>query len=325
MRTLHFVVSLWLATSPLHSKIVFYSKRDGNSEIYKMDSDGNNQIRLTHHPEMDINPTWSPNGQQIVFHSLRHGGGTPEIYVMDADGGNLRRLTFHNAYDGSPHWHPNGQRIVFVSSRGGGGIYTMDTDGSNTELITEIDFGSKPRWSPDGEQIAFEGVLGEGSREIYIIDADGTNRWQVSKIVPRSSMRLGGWSPNGKKILYTVITAPLVQDDDFEFSMMVATLNRASRKVVELAPVRLPPGPLLDTQGHSWGVDGKSILISGKLDKGANRDIYRFLLFDHQLIQLTNTPDTDFVPHEWNVRLPVESQGILPQCWGRIKVVILSR
>ena len=128
MRILILVVSLWLVTSSLWGKIVFEITQNGNADIYKMDSDGNNQIRLTYHPGMDLLPTWSPNGQQIAFHSDR--AGNAEVYVMDTDGSNLRNLTRHPAYDGGPHWHPNGEQIVFASSRGPG-IYTMDTNGGN--------------------------------------------------------------------------------------------------------------------------------------------------------------------------------------------------
>ena len=86
MRILILVVSLWLATSPLFGKIAFYSFRDGNAEIYAMNSDGSNQIRLTFNEADDVRPVWSPNGQQIAFQSDRDGN--EEIYVMDADGSN---------------------------------------------------------------------------------------------------------------------------------------------------------------------------------------------------------------------------------------------
>ena len=42
-----FLASFWLVTNSLHIKIVFYSNRDGNAEIYTIDSDGGNRTRLT--------------------------------------------------------------------------------------------------------------------------------------------------------------------------------------------------------------------------------------------------------------------------------------
>ena len=83
MRMTILVACLWLATSPLWGKIVFYSHRDGNTEIYTMDSDGTNQTRLTFNEARDGVPAWSPNGQQIVFRSYRNGERNAEIYVMD--------------------------------------------------------------------------------------------------------------------------------------------------------------------------------------------------------------------------------------------------
>ena len=319
MRILIFVVSLWLATSPLQGKIAFYSKRDGNAEIYTMNSDGSNQTRLTFNEVGDTWPTWSPNGQRIAFHGYWPGRKTPDIYVMDADGSNRRQLTHHPAFDGQPHWHPDGQRIAF--SRGEAekdisSIYTIDLDGNNLRLVTQAEFIAKLRWSPDGERIAFEGVLG-GSREIFVIDANGTNRWQVSKTVPRSAMRLGDWSPDGKKILYTVITKPLADGVAYQYSIIIATLHRSNREVIKFEPVILPPGHLLAVDGHGWGADGKSIIIVGKI---GNWDIYRFRFADRQLIQLTDSPATEFAAHEWDPRLSAPPRsGRLPVSWGEIK------
>ena len=54
-----------------------------------------------HHP--DGSPSWSPDGERIVFSSTRDGNG--EIYMMDANGGNQRRLTKHGGHDGAPAWY----------------------------------------------------------------------------------------------------------------------------------------------------------------------------------------------------------------------------
>lgn len=320
MRLFILVVCLWLATNPLQGKIVFDSKRDGNSEIYTMNLDGSNQIRLTNNRAMDIAPTWSPNGQRIVFHSLRHGGATPEIYMMEADGKNLRRLTVHTAYDGHAHWHPDGNRIAFISSRGvadGLGIYTMDLNGKNIQFVIQAAFIGRVRWSSDGQRIAFTGEIGTDHSEIHIINADGTNRWQLPRSLPEASMGLGDWSPDGRKILYTEMVEPVDKNNGPNgTSLGIATLNRTQRGVVGNKEIQLP-GFLWAVHAEGWGGDGKSILLSGR--PMANWEIYRYRLSDGELTPLTDSPGTDYAAHEWNPRLSVSPQRLAPKRWGEIK------
>ena len=191
MRLSLLVACLWLATSPLWGKIVFYSKRDGNTEIYTMNSDGSNQIRLTFNNASDSSPAWSPNGRQIVFHSYRDDDQNPEIYVMDADGSNQRRLTHHAGIDGDPDWSPDGKQIAFISDRDAKEgepnleIYTMDADGGNVRQVTNMGFVQRPRWSPDGKWILFM------ENEIFAIRPDGTGLWQVSEPKLGAGMFLG--------------------------------------------------------------------------------------------------------------------------------------
>ena len=97
------------------SQITFTSKRDGNLEIYVMDSDGTNQKRLTAIQGDDNFPDWSPDGTKIAFVSNRNGGFV-QIHVMDADGKNPIRLT-DGLWESYPDWSPDGQKIAFRSWR----------------------------------------------------------------------------------------------------------------------------------------------------------------------------------------------------------------
>ncbi len=76
-------------------KIAYYAfaqtNPSRNPEIWVMDADGSNPKKLTDH---GLDPSWSPDGKQIVFAS--HRDGIFQIYGMNSDGSNVRRLTKHN-------------------------------------------------------------------------------------------------------------------------------------------------------------------------------------------------------------------------------------
>jgi len=82
--------------------IAFTSYRDGNDEIYIMNTDGSGQTNLTNNPAGDYYPYWSLDRKKIAFSTWRDGN--PEIYVMNLDGSELTRLTNNPTEDNSPDW-----------------------------------------------------------------------------------------------------------------------------------------------------------------------------------------------------------------------------
>ena len=84
------------AWAPDGDTLAYVSEREGNAEIYVLETDKDEPPqRLTTNEAEDRQPVWSPDGKRIAFVSDVHGEG--EIFVMDADGSNQQRLTHNDA------------------------------------------------------------------------------------------------------------------------------------------------------------------------------------------------------------------------------------
>ncbi|MCY4091631.1 MAG: hypothetical protein OXF62_12490, partial [Caldilineaceae bacterium] len=130
-------------------KIAFVSDREGNKDIYVMDSDGSNVVRLTHDSADDYSPEWSPDGSRIMFLSDRYD--RTELYVLNADGSNVSLLVSDFSGSRSLVWSPDGKRIAFYGQPGGNpDIYVVNVDSSGIIRLTDhpqVDV--LPSWSPD--------------------------------------------------------------------------------------------------------------------------------------------------------------------------------
>ncbi len=185
--------------SPDGTKIVFFSWRDfpgqeQRNELYMMDADGSNRVRLTTNEAEDVEPTWSPDGKRIAFTSSRDGN--PDIYVASADGSGQRPLTTDGAPDEGPAWSPDGNLILFTSYRDGADplmlgqgnaeVFTVDPDGSApTNLTNDPGWDGYPAWSPDGSRIAFSNNNGI-EFDLYVMDADGAGKRLLPGVVGRN-------------------------------------------------------------------------------------------------------------------------------------------
>ncbi|HEX5132439.1 MAG TPA: hypothetical protein VFX92_08130 [Candidatus Krumholzibacteria bacterium] len=101
------------------------------SEIFTMDDDGGNVVRVTNNQRMERWPRFSPDGSKIAYSTS--GPGELAVWIVDADGGNAVKL----ARGISPSWSPDGEWIAFArASEQRGTIWKVRVDGSELLQVT---------------------------------------------------------------------------------------------------------------------------------------------------------------------------------------------
>ncbi|MGI8436930.1 MAG: M28 family peptidase, partial [Chthoniobacterales bacterium] len=198
---------------------------DESFEIYSAKEDGTDFKNLTHAVGYDAEGSFSPDGKQIVFCSLR--GAFPleklapdlrkryeqdpayfgDIYLMNADGSNVRRLTTEPGYDGGPFFSPDGQRILWRHFEENGmiaDVWTMKLDGSDKQRVTDFKSMSwAPYFHPSGDYIIFtSNKLGFENFELFLVDAKGEHEPVRVTFTPGFD-GLPVFSPDGKKLCWT--------------------------------------------------------------------------------------------------------------------------
>lgn len=84
-------------------------------DVFRADPDGQNVVPLTSTPGYDAEAVFSPQGDKILFTSVRTGD--LELYLMNPDGSGVEQLTNEVGYDGGAFFSVDGQWIVWRASR----------------------------------------------------------------------------------------------------------------------------------------------------------------------------------------------------------------
>lgn len=192
-------------------------------DIYTARVDGSETRRLTHNDIYTAEATLSPDGQTILFTSLKDGD--LEIYTMNLDGTNERRLTNNPGYDGGAFFSPDGSKIVYRAWYATDSaemadyrrllaqnkvrpnrmeLWVMDADGSNQRQVTNLGGANfAPFFTPDGERIIFSSNHQDPrgrNFDLYIIGIDGSNLQQVTFHDEFDGFPM--FSPDGTKLVW---------------------------------------------------------------------------------------------------------------------------
>jgi pSer/pThr/pTyr-binding forkhead associated (FHA) protein len=164
-------------------------------------------------------PTFSPDGQTILFHS-REGGDVAAIYrTVGTDHQVLRREAVPIQGE-SPAWTPDG-RFVYKGCLGGScGLILCNIDGSFPFQLTYDPSDTNPAVSPDGQSVAFMSHR-TGNWDVYTVGIDGTGLTQLTADTANDG--LPAWSPDGRTVAF-------VSDRDGAWAMWAMNANGKNQR-----------------------------------------------------------------------------------------------
>ena len=279
-------------------QIAFASARTGVPQVYLINLDQTGLTPLTNMTEGACQPTWSPDGSQIVFISpcltrgefYQNAYNNSSLYIMNADGSGQKPLTSIPGSDFDPAWSPDGKRIAFTSLRNGSKdvyVLTLET-GAIVQLTTvgdNIQENSQPSWSPFGNQIIYT-VKRFNAYQVWVMSDTGEGKVQIARSGQRLWDYLPLWAPDGETILFSQRDVGVETTRPWLMSIRYA--DRDSKE-----PTRLDlPRPVEDVE---FSPDGQWIVCESSDNQG-NRDIYFMTITGGNRTRLTVDPAVDFDP-----------------------------
>ncbi|HEX8065667.1 MAG TPA: hypothetical protein VF520_03975 [Thermoleophilaceae bacterium] len=220
------------------------------TSVFKIAPGGGDPFAMTGGKGEDQAPSWSADGESLVFE--RRWAEGPTLHMVRADGTGERQLT-HGGTSMDPAISPDGRTIAFVRVGDPGkslrNIYTMDVDGSNLRRLTTVEDWD-PSFSPDGRTIVFETRRPGGSIGVVNVDGSGERALATAEWARQPS-----FSPDGSKIVFSSTGA---RGDDIHVMNADGTGERAL------------PGSDSSASDPVFSPDGRKIAFAG-YDDGEKR------------------------------------------------------
>jgi eukaryotic-like serine/threonine-protein kinase len=281
-----------------YGQVAFASTRteSGLPQIYLINVDGTGLQMITKMDSGACQPSWSPDGSQLVFTSPCPARGevndnlynNSSLYLINADGTGLKTLTTAPGSAHDPAWAPDGKRIAFTSLRDGRKeIYTLDLDtGAVTRLTNSTGDveNSQPSWSPSGNRIVYTAKR-FGAYQVWAMSDTGQENVQLAHSGQQLWDYLPVWFPDDQTVIFdekNIATATLP---------VLMSIRYDERDTKDPTKLELPR-PIEDVE---FSPDGLWMVFESTGEDG-NRDIFFSTISGGDRTRLTTDPKVDFDP-----------------------------
>ena len=220
-----------------------------------------NPAQVTSAVGREDQPSWSPDGRAIAYHSDQSGNW--DIWISQVDGGQpLNRTADHEGTDQYPSCSPDGAQIAFESDRGGGGIFVMPVFAGPPYRVSQPGTVARgrPQWSADGSELAYE--VREDDRsfaEMTSLATSESRRVELPGV--RTKRPHLSWSPSGRFFAYIDADEPINQSNELRIFRVgdASSVALTGADTYDLAP--------------SWSGDERTLYFPS--NRGGTRDLWR--------------------------------------------------
>jgi dipeptidyl aminopeptidase/acylaminoacyl peptidase len=221
-------------------------------EIATIDPDGLNRTIVTGSAEPDYEPSFSSDGERIVFIRNPQPSNAFDIWTMNADGTGQTQLTAPTggAQDLSAEFSPDGQWIVFDRYNGTTitQVWIMRSDGSEQRQLTFGANSRSPSFSPSGDRIVFSRDASPSGSHIWTMDRDGGGQVQLTDGGVDDSKP--SFSPDEERIVF-LRRDPMTSDG----SVWITNADGSGETPVTSPTVDVEGGPVFSPDGTRIAFD----------------------------------------------------------------------